>query len=322
VTILVTGATGFVGRHFCERLLADGRRVRCAVRSADRARRVLPQPAIAIAEVGPLGRGTDWSGVLQDVRTVVHLAARAHILEEKAADPLAAFLEVNTDGTLQLARAASKAGAARFIFMSSVKVHGESSGPGAFSTADTPAPVDPYGVSKWRAEQGLAELAQQGRMEVVIVRPPLVYGPGVGANFLRLMRLVDRRIPLPLGRVDNRRSLVSIWNLCDLLVKCLDAPAAANRAFLVSDGMDLSTSDLVKELAVALGKRPNIVNFPVSLLELGARLTGQMAEYTRLCASLRVDISATVGVLGWQPPLTVTESIARTAHWFRNRSDR
>lgn len=318
--VLVTGATGFVGRHLVDRLREQGVRPRCAVRSGDRARTVLDPDSVELVEVAALGRATSWDDALRGVDTVLHLAARAHILEEKAADPLAAFLEVNTEGTLRLAETAARLGVRRFVYVSSVKVNGESTQGVPFTAAATPAPVDPYGISKLRAERGLAKLAASSSMEYVAVRPPLVYGPGVGANFLRLIHWVERGIPLPLGSVDNHRSLVSVWNLTDLLVRCVSTPAAANRTFMVSDGRDLSTAELVRELATALGRPARVVGVPPGLLRLAARLTGQMAQYTRLCASLQVDIGLTRTALDWNPPLGVTESLSRTAQWYQNRS--
>ena len=315
--VLVTGATGFVGRHVVERLVADGHEVHCAVRSIERARSVLPPRADLVAVVA-IDRNTNWDAALAGMDSVVHLAARAHILEERSDDPLAAFLEVNTQGTLHLARRAAVHGVRRFVFVSSIKVNGDSSGAGAIRAADTPAPVDDYGVSKLRAEIGLADISAATHMRTVIVRPPLVYGPGVGANFRRLLRIVDRELPLPLGAVNNARSLVSVWNLGDLLVRCLEHPNAANRTFMVSDGQDLSTADLARHLATALGRRSRVFAFPRALLRFGATITGQMAEYTRLCSSLRVDMTETMAALEWRPPFELEESLARTARWYRD----
>jgi nucleoside-diphosphate-sugar epimerase len=319
--LLITGATGFVGRHFVGHLVERRMEVRCAVRSLEKGRRLLPGAA-EIVEVAPLDSTTDWRTALHGVDVVVHLAARAHILEERATDPLAAFLEVNCNGTLRFAEAAARAGARRFVYVSSVKVNGEATQGRPFSAADPPAPVDPYGISKLRAEQGLARLADRSGMQVAVVRPPLVYGPEVGANFLRLMQLVERRVPLPLGAVHNQRSLVSVWNLADLLRRCVESPQASNKTFMVSDGHDLSTAQLVRELATALGRRARLPAVPPGLLSLAALVTGQMAQYTRLCASLQVDLGPTREILGWNPPVSVTEALARTAHWYQHRSVR
>jgi nucleoside-diphosphate-sugar epimerase len=317
--ILVTGGTGFVGRHLVERLVTDGHFVRCPVRSPDRATGMLP-PKAEIVAGGSIDERTNWDGMLEGIDVVMHLAARAHVLEERSSDPLAAFVAVNTDGTLNLARSAAAQGVRRFVFVSSIKVNGESTGARPFTAHDEPDPVDDYGVSKQRAESGLADVATATRLQTVIVRPPLTYGPGVGANFQRLLRLIDRELPLPLGAVKNARSLVSVWNLVDLLDRCIDSPAAANRTFMVSDGCDLSTADLIRQLATALGRRARVFAVPPALLEIGARLTGQMAQYTRLCASLRVDMGETMRTLGWRPPCSLEESIVRTARWYRDES--
>lgn len=314
--ILVTGATGFIGGHLVERLLTDGADVKCALRSGSPACARWPANVKTVT-VGPIDASTDWHAALEGVHTVIHLAARAHVLEESASDPLQAFREVNTVGTLRLAKAAARAGAQRLVFLSSIKVNGESSGTEYCSAGDEPSPVDPYGLSKLEAEQGLHELSALTGLQTVIVRPPLVYGPGVRANFLRLLRLVDRGIPLPLGSVRNARSLVSVWNLCDLLIVCANAPEAAGQTFMVSDGEDMSTADLIKRLAKALGRRPRLLDVPIGLLRTAARLSGQMAEYTRLCASLRIDMSATCERLSWRPPLSVNESLDRTIAWYR-----
>jgi UDP-N-acetyl-alpha-D-quinovosamine dehydrogenase len=315
-TVLVTGATGFVGRHLVTRLCADGHRVRCAVRSVPAARVLLPGAA-DLVPVASLAQPVDWTHALVGIEAVVHLAARAHILEERSVDPLAEFLAINATATAHLARAAAEAGVRRFVYVSSIKVNGESSGRGAFRFADAPQPLDPYGISKLRAEQALRELGAHTDMKMVVVRPPLVYGPGVGANFLRLFRLIDKGIPLPLGSIDNARSLVSVWNLCDLLATCLEHRAAEGRGFMVSDGEDLSTPDLCRRMARALARRARLLPVPKGVLKAAARLTGQMAEYTRLCASLRVDVTETRATLGWNPPCSVDESLARTARWFR-----
>lgn len=313
---LVSGATGFVGRHLVARLLEEGFAVRCAVRDS-RAARALFGERVEIAEVGNIDTHPEWNAALQGAEMVFHLAGRAHILKESSADPLAEFLRVNTEGTAHLARHAAAAGVRRFVFVSSIKVYGESSGVRPFRAQDPPAPGDAYGVSKQRAEEAVQRVAQESGMEAVIVRPPLVYGPGVGANFLRLMRLVDRGVPLPLGAVSNRRSLVSVWNLCDLLVRCARSAAAAQQTFVVSDGTDLSTPQLVQEIARALQRPARLLAVPPAVLKLAAQLTGNMAEYTRLCASLTLDVQDTMQILDWRPPLGIGESLSRTVSWYR-----
>jgi UDP-glucose 4-epimerase len=316
--VLVTGATGFVGRHLVTRLIEEGYTLRCAVRDMDSAAAKLP-PGVELTGIPAVDGETDWGGALRDVSIVYHLAARAHILEEKAADPLGAFLRVNAEGTRALARAASEARVRRMVLVSSIKVNGEFTLDRPFRADDPPSPVDPYGISKQRAEESLREVAKGSGLEGVIVRPPLVYGPGVGANFLKLLKLVDRGLPLPLGS-HNRRSLVSVWNLCDLLVVCGLSAAASQRTFVVSDGRELSTPELVRELARALGKSARLPKVPLSLLRIAAKATGQMAQYARLCFSLAVDMTDTQRTLDWRPPLSVEESIDRTVAWYRKSS--
>ncbi len=238
-------------------------------------------------------------------------------MSDSEADPLAAFRRVNVEGTLNLARQARDAGVRRFIFVSSIKVNGEGTEPGRPYTADqAPEPVDPYGISKLEAEHGLRQIAEESRMEVVIVRPTLVYGPGVKANFLSMMRWLHRGIPLPFGAIDNRRSLVSIYNLVDLLVTCIDHPAAANQAFLVSDGLDVSTTDLLRRMSKALERPARLFPVPAGLLELAAMSLGKRSLSQRLCGSLQVDIGKTRALLGWTPPVSLDEGLRRTAKYF------
>jgi len=243
-------------------------------------------------------------------------------MNEDAGDPLAEFRRVNVDGTLRLARQAAEAGVRRFVFVSSIKVNGEHSQPGHPFTADEiPAPGDPYGVSKCEAEAGLRALSQETGMEVVIIRPPLVYGPGVKANFLAMMRWLQRGVPLPLGGVTaNRRSLVFLDNLVDLIVTCIDHPAAANQTFLVSDDEDLSTAALLRRMAAALGRPARLVPVPAGLIVFGAKLIGRPGIAQRLCGSLQVDIGKTKAFLGWAPPISVDEGLRRTAeHWLESQ---
>ena len=340
--ILVTGANGFVGKSLCRSLLADGCSVLRALRCGDA---TLPE-GIETAVVGDIGPDTDWRFALtpggngESVDAVVHLAARVHVMRDGAADPLAEFRKVNVEGTLNLARQAAVAGVRRFVFLSSVKVNGEGfphpgtepphPGPpprggrewsggerGVYDEADAPAPQDAYAVSKWEAEQGLAAIAQETGMEVVVLRPPLVYGPGVGGNFLRLLRLVERGVPLPLGAVDNRRSLLYLGNLVDAIALCLAHSAAANRTYLVSDGEDISTSDLIRKLAAQMGRRARLLPVPAALLEWGGRLVGKGAEAQRLLGSLAVDSGRIRSELGWRPPFTLDEGLAETVRGYR-----
>ncbi|AOF87746.1 3-beta hydroxysteroid dehydrogenase/isomerase family protein [Hydrogenophaga sp. RAC07] len=244
---------------------------------------------------------------------VLHLAARVHVMDDPSADPLTAFRQTNTAGTLHLARQAAAVGVRRFVFVSSIKVNGECTAAGQpFTATDAPAPQDPYGISKMEAEQGLRQIAAETGMEVVIIRPPLVYGPGVKANFASLMRAVQRGIPLPLASVThNRRSFVALDNLVDVLITCVDHPAAANQTFLVSDGEDLSTTDLLRRLGHAMNKPARLFPVPPSLLQFGANLLGKGDMAQRLLGNLQVDIDHTRNTLNWTPPLSVDEGLRR-----------
>jgi len=264
------------------------------------------------ALVGAIDGLTDWSRELAAVCKVIHLAARVHVMNDIEADPLKAFRAVNVDGTLNLARQASAAGVKRFVFISSVKVNGESTQRGqAFTEADAPNPLDAYGQSKHEAELGLRQLSAETGMEVVIIRPPLVYGPGVKANFAALMRAVQRGWPLPLGAVHNQRSLVALDNLVDFVVTCITHPQAANQTFLVSDGQDLSTTELVRGMAKAAGVTARLLPVPVWALQAGASLLGKGDAVQRLCGNLQVDMSKARSLLGWLPPVSVEEGLRR-----------
>lgn len=310
---LVTGASGFVGRPLCEEMLRRGWQVVAAVRSFGQA-----PPGVEVATVGAMDGETDWRSALRGVEVVIHLAARVHIMGSNGAvDPLGEFHAVNVDGTLHLARQALQAGVRRFVYLSSVKVNGEQTLPGQrFTEEDAPAPLDPYGISKYEAEEGLRTLVQQTGMEVVIIRPPLVYGPGVKANFLNMMKWLSKGVPMPFGAINNRRSLVALGNLIDLVITCLDHPAAANQTFLAADGEDLSTTELLRRMAQALGRPARLLPLPVSVLEAGARVLGRRDLAQRLCGSLQVDISKARTLLGWNPPISVDEGLRRTARGF------
>jgi nucleoside-diphosphate-sugar epimerase len=313
-TLLVTGAMGFVGSALCKRLHSDGIKIRGAVRSLS-----MGQDSFETIEVGEISLETDWSQALKDVELVVHLAGRVHVMRDMAPDPLAEFRSVNIDGTVKLARQAAAAGVRRFVFLSSIKVNGEFTENGlAFSPYDEPAPEDPYGFSKYEAEQQLQKIAADTGMEVVIIRAPLVYGPGVKANFESMMRWLSRGIPLPLAAVtENRRSLVALDNLVDLISKCLSHPAAANQVFLVSDGEDLSTAELLNRAGVALGRHARLFYLPPKLLKLGATLVKNPGIYQRLCGSLQLDITKTRQLLCWSPPITVDEGLRIAAEGLR-----
>lgn len=310
MTTLVTGANGFVGSALCARLCAGGLTVRAAMRSPQS----LPG-GIEVIGTGTLSGDTDWSAALKGVQHVVHLAARVHIMKDASADPLAAFRRVNVEGTAHLARQAAAAGVKRFVYLSSIKVNGESTPlDQPFTASDTPAPEDPYGQSKHEAEQALQHIAAASDMELVIIRPPLVYGPGVKANFASMLRWLSRGIALPLAAItDNRRSLVALDNLIDLISTCLHHRAAAGQVFLVSDGEDLSTAELLRRAGRALGRPARLFYVPPSVLHGASVLLGKRSLYQRLCNSLRVDIEHTQQLLNWRPPLSVDEGLRRAA---------
>lgn len=315
--ILLTGASGFVGRAVLASL-KKCRPVRAAVRQLNASD--LPYD-VGVVEAS-LTPHHDWTNALSGISVLIHCAARVHVMEEEAANPLAEFRRVNVDGTLRLACQAMESGVRRFVYLSSIKVNGEQTAAGlAFKADQQPNPSDPYGISKKEAEDGLLALANETGMEVVIVRPPLVYGPGVKANFLTMMRWLTRGVPLPFGSVtENRRSLVSLDNLVDLIVKCIDHPAAANQTFLASDGEDLSTAELLRRMGLALGRPARLVPVPVALLKAGAAMLGRSNVAQRLCGSLQVDITRTRELLGWSPPVSVDEGLRRTAeHWLNSQ---
>ena len=309
--VLVTGASGFVGKALCSKLQnTNGFDVVGSLRRATS----YADAVIPLVAVGGLTAETDWSAALGGVQAVVHSAARVHVMNDQSTDPLAEFRKVNVDGTLNLARQAAVAGVRRFVFISSIKVNGEGTELGkAFTADDVPAPSDPYGFSKLEAEQGLLRLAHEKGMEVVIIRPVLVYGPGVKANFLSMLKWLGKGIPLPLGAIHNKRSLVALDNLVDLAITCLNHPSAANQVFLVSDGEDLSTTELLRRMGKALGKPARLLPVPSSWLNLAATLVGKRDVAQRLCGSLQVDIDKTRRLLGWLPPLSVDQGLKKAA---------
>lgn len=310
--ILVTGAAGFVGRALCYELMARGREVRAAVRRSGNV-----PTGCEVAVVGHIGAATDWSTALDGVDAVVHLAARVHVMHDTAADPLALFREVNVTGTERLARAAAAAGVQRFVYLSSVKVNGEATSEHPFTEKDIPHPQDAYAISKWEAEQALARVAAETGLEIVILRPPLVYGPGVAANFLSLLRWVERGVPLPLASLQNQRSLVYLDNLVGAITACLEHPAAAGQTFMVSDDEAISTPGLVRLLAQGLRRPPRLFPVPLFLLRLAAMMTGTSAQVDRLAGSLAVDSKKIREMLGWVPPCSLEEGLVHTAAWFQ-----
>lgn len=310
--ILVTGANGFVGRELCARLKAH-ETLRIAIRTPIADGWIEQFDAVQAA----LDPAQDWRPALRGVETVVHCAARVHVMKDEAGEPLSEFRRINVDGTLRLATQAAEAGVRRFLFISSVKVHGESTLQGQpFTARQTPAPIDPYGVSKWEAEQELRKLSAEAGMELVIVRPVLVYGPGVKANFFNMMKWLYMGVPLPLGAIHNKRSLAALDNLVDLVVTCVDHPRAANQTFLVSDDEDISTTELLQRMSQALGKRPRLLPVPAWMLETAAKFAGRQSITQRLCGSLQVDISHTRERLGWKPPVSIDEALRKTAQHF------
>jgi nucleoside-diphosphate-sugar epimerase len=315
--VLVTGASGFVGQALCSSLLAQGHVVSAAVRSLGS---IPSADGVNVIAVGDLGAQTDWLAALAGVDCIIHCAARAHVMHETEADALAAYRAANVAGTQRLAEQAAALGVRRLVFLSSIKVNGERTALGApFLFSDAPAPEDPYGVSKWEAEQALWAVSAQTGLEVVVVRPPLVYGPGVKGNLPRLLRWVARGVPLPLGAVHNQRSLVGLSNLVDLLLRCARHPAAAGQTFLASDGHDLSTPQLIRLMAEGMNRSARLLPVPVALLKAGGSLLGKRGEIERLVGSLQVDAGHTQAQLGWTPPVSVEDGVQEMARWYGGR---
>ena len=307
MNILVTGATGFLGSQLCVSLKKNP-----DVRLMPVVRKAPLTDFESVAVIPSIDSETVWENALDEQNVVIHAAARAHIMKDEVADPLGEYRRINVSGTLNLARQAAATGVKRFIFISSIKVNGEHTPlDKPFSADDTPAPDDAYGISKWEAEQGLQKLASETGMEVVIIRPPLVYGPGVKGNFASMVKLLAKGLPLPLGAIYNQRTLVALDNLVDLIITCIDHPAAANQVFLVGDGQALSTTELLQGVAKAMDKPSRLIPVPASLLMLGATLLGKKAVAQRLLGSLQVDISKARDLLGWIPPISVEEGLRR-----------
>jgi len=310
--ILVTGATGFVGSAVVQRLVvAQKYRVCAAVRKLSGG---LPSEVLQI-QTGGLSVTTDYTEALQGVDVVVHAAARVHIMDDDVRDPLAEFRKVNVEGTLNLARQAADGGVKRFVFISSIKVNGKSTQLGQpFTPEDSITTQDPYALSKWEAEQGLFEIAEHSGMEIVVIRPALIYGEGVKANFAKMIQVVAKGLPLPLGAVHNKRSLVALDNLVDFIILCTQHPKAANEVFLISDGEDVSTTELIQKIGKALGKPARLIPVPVSLMTFTAKLVGKEGVAERLFGSLQVDSSKARELLGWQPVVTMDKQLKKTVY--------
>lgn len=305
--VLVTGANGFVGSALCPHLVALGHEVVPVVR---RKSGIANEVIVHVAE--------SWKATLKGCDSVIHLAARAHVMQDQERDPLQAFRANNVDATIALAKSAAQAGVHRFVFMSTIKVNGEETAPGSsFRPTDPVAPKDPYAISKWEAEQMLWQIAVETGMEVVVIRSPLVFGAGVKGNFLHLMQAIDKRRPLPFGAIQNQRSLIYLGNLIDAIRLCVSLPKAAGKTFLVSDGDDVSTPELVRRIAAALGRRPLLLPVPVAWMQWAGRVLGKQAAVDRLLGSLCVDISLLREELGWTPPYTMQEGLEVTAQWYR-----
>ena len=302
--ILITGASGFIGSQLVKQLETSGQ---VEIRVATRRPIKRGNQAHAVDDVSPT---TDWTEAVSKIDVVIHCAARAHVLNDDKANPLELYRYTNTDGTLNLARQAARHGVKRFIFLSSIGVNGTSSAK-PFTSDTIPCPSEAYAQSKLEAEQGLHAI-QQETMEVVTIRPPLVYGPNAPGNFGLLSRILRTSLPLPLNGINNARSFVSIWNLSDLIATCVDHPQAANKTFLVRDGEDVSTSELLRKMAIAQGQTPRLFWMPSMLLKAGATLLGKRQMYDRLFDSLQVDDTATRETLGWEPPLSLDEGIKRS----------
>lgn len=311
--IFVTGALGFIGSALIPHLSLQGYPLIAATRHPTNA---LPIKTQQVA-IGDLLSDTNWIPLLKNVDIIIHLAARVHIIHDTSTHPLTEFRRTNTTATLNLAKQAALAGVRRFVYLSSIKVNGEISQPGQpFTVDDTNIPVDLYALSKYEAEQGLREIAQQTGLEVVIIRPPLVYGIGVRGNVQNMMRWLYKDFPLPLGNIHNQRSLVALPNLIDLITICIDHPAAANQTFIVSDGKDISTTELLKELGMGLGKPARLLPVSQKLLEATLNLLGKQAIARRLCGNLQIDMSKTCELLNWKPPANLNEELEKTAHAY------
>ena len=318
--IFVTGASGFIGKPLCQALVKSNKFVRAAVRSKNF---FSQQINLDYVSMGNINFNTNWREVLTNFDCIIHCAGRAHIMKETGVNVLEAYRSLNVDSTRRLAEQAAAAGVKRFIYLSSVKVNGESTDQLMYASSslnrkkkifmydDIPAPEDSYGISKWEAEKVLWEVSARTGLNVIIIRSPLVYGKGVKGNLARLLKLIRTGIPLPFGLVKNQRSLIGLDNLIDIIIRCIDHPSAVGNTFLVSDGIDLSTSKLLHHIAFAMGQSVRLIPVPVYLLKITARIFGKQRDLNRLIGSLRIDSSFAQKKLDWKPPVSITEGINR-----------
>lgn len=309
--ILVTGANGFIGSHLCERLLERGHEVVAAVRAKGSA--PVGTHEVLIQDITS---STGWAVALEGAEGVVHLAARVHVMHDRAKDPLSEFRRVNVEGSAALAHAAEIAGVSRFVYLSSIKVNGERTDGVPFTARHPAAPLDPYGVSKFEAEVALGDIARNSRFGLVVVRTPLVYGPGVGGNFIKMLDLTRSGLPLPLGSVRNHRTMASIWNLTDLLEKSVVESDAVGALVLAGDAFSPSTADLLRQIAKSMGRPSRVFAFPVELLRIAGRMTGRSRLIDRLAGSLEVEAGSSSNGWKWVPPYAFANSIERTVEWY------
>jgi len=314
-SILVTGASGFIGRALCAELVNAGHKVVGAVRSEPSERIT----GVNYITVGDINSETQWTSYLDDVDVIIHLAARVHQLNENTNDLIKKYRKVNVEGTLHLANSALNANVRRFIFLSSIKANGEKTVKGMhFSAQSTPEPCDPYGISKYEAEVSLKALTSDTNLDIVILRPPLVYGPKVGGNFIRLLGIISKGMPLPFGAVNNKRSMIFLYNLTDVIRVCIDHPKAAGKVLLVSDKEDLSTAELITKIASIMKKNILLLSIPIVFMHKLATLLGKKQEIERLCESLSLDIDETTQLLDWVPPISMDEGLTQTIAWYHD----
>jgi nucleoside-diphosphate-sugar epimerase len=318
VAVLITGIDGYIGQALASKLVRQSQTVYGLTRRQSSVFND-DNTQIPLRYTQDLATETAWDSLLNGIDTVVHLAGRAHVLRETSNDPLAIFRRMNTQVTARLAEAAAGHGVQRFVFISSIKVNGEVTLDAPFRHNDQPVPSDYYAISKWEAEQALHQISSKSSLQITIVRPPLVYGPGVKGNFYRLLRWIDRGWPLPFGACHNRRSLIGLTNLVELLTLCITNPNATGQTFLAADGMDLSTPELIRRIATALGRQERLISVPAKLIEFSANMLGKHGFYDRVCGSLCVDIGHTRDLLGWNARYSVEDELSRVASWFRAR---